>query len=119
MKTNKAALIVIYLLITGALCLGGILYSTGGSFAEWSDTHKVGYFIDMHARLLSFAGIAISLLCFAFAIGMTAAFARIRQLEALIYEKKTEPNQALEPTSTAVTPPADAGDRASGTRGSP
>jgi len=28
------------------------------------------------------------------------------------------PNQALEPTSTAVTPPADAGDRASGTRGS-
>ena len=29
------------------------------------------------------------------------------------------PNQALEPTSTAVTPPADAGDRASGTRGSP
>ena len=31
---------------------------------------------------------------------------------------KTEPNQALEPTSTAVTPPADAGDRASGTRGS-
>jgi hypothetical protein len=32
---------------------------------------------------------------------------------------KTEPNQALEPTSTAVTPPASAGDRASGTRGSP
>jgi hypothetical protein len=30
-----------------------------------------------------------------------------------------EPNQALEPTSTAVTPPASAGDRASGTRGSP
>jgi hypothetical protein len=41
---------------------------------------------------------------------------------------KKPPNQALEPTSTAVTPPAsasevlrrdeDAGDRASGTRGS-
>ena len=29
-----------------------------------------------------------------------------------------EPNQAPEPTSTAVTPPAVAGDRASGTRGS-
>jgi len=28
------------------------------------------------------------------------------------------PNQALEPTSTAVTPPAVAGDRASGARGS-
>jgi hypothetical protein len=31
---------------------------------------------------------------------------------------KKLPNQAPEPTSTAVTPPADAGDRASGTRGS-
>ena len=34
-------------------------------------------------------------------------------------KKRIEPNQALEPTSTAVTPPAVAGDRASGTRGSP
>ena len=34
-------------------------------------------------------------------------------------DKKKEPNQALEPTSTAVTPPASAGDRASGARGSP
>jgi hypothetical protein len=33
--------------------------------------------------------------------------------------EKNSPNQALEPTSTAVTPPAVAGDRASGTRGSP
>ena len=32
------------------------------------------------------------------------------------YQKQA--NQALEPTSTAVTPPADAGDRASSTRGS-
>jgi len=30
-----------------------------------------------------------------------------------------EPNQAAEPTRTAVTPPARAGDRASGARGSP
>ena len=37
----------------------------------------------------------------------------------LLTSNETEPNQALEPTSTAVTPPADAGDRASGTRGSP
>jgi len=35
-----------------------------------------------------------------------------------ISEENKKPNQALEPTSTAVTPPADAGDRASGTRGS-
>jgi hypothetical protein len=36
------------------------------------------------------------------------------------YQKQNKaPNQALEPTSTAVTPPAIAGDRASGTRGSP
>jgi hypothetical protein len=34
-------------------------------------------------------------------------------------DMKKEPNQALEPTSTAVTPPASAGDRASGARGSP
>ena len=32
---------------------------------------------------------------------------------------KNGPNKAAEPTSTAVTPPADAGDRASGARGSP
>ena len=31
---------------------------------------------------------------------------------------RAEPNQAPEPTSTAVTPPAVAGERASGTRGS-
>ena len=36
----------------------------------------------------------------------------------MVYIYKRWPNQALEPTSTAVTPPADAGDRASGTRGS-
>jgi len=44
------------------------------------------------------------------------------QLAAIIWfisEHMKKPNQALEPTSTAVTPPADAGDRASGTRGSP
>jgi hypothetical protein len=39
---------------------------------------------------------------------------RLAALEAI----EAEPNQALEPTSTAVTPPAVAGDRASGTRGS-
>jgi hypothetical protein len=38
---------------------------------------------------------------------------------ALFYIIKMKPNQALEPTSTAVTPPASAGDRASGARGSP
>ena len=36
----------------------------------------------------------------------------------VFHYRKTEPNQAPEPTSTAVTPPAVAGDRASGTRGS-
>jgi len=36
---------------------------------------------------------------------------------ALLYIRKPKPNQA--PKSTAVTPPADAGDSASGTRGSP
>ena len=38
--------------------------------------------------------------------------------DCFLPKQKTEPNQALEPTSTAVTPPASAGDRASGTRGS-
>ena len=42
-------------------------------------------------------------------LGMMWLFLRLQPLEE-------EPNQA--PTSTAVTPPADAGDRASGTRGS-
>ncbi|MDD2763923.1 MAG: hypothetical protein PHE83_08135 [Opitutaceae bacterium] len=35
------------------------------------------------------------------------------------FRKSQKPNQAAEPTRTAVTPPADAGDRASGARGSP
>jgi len=39
-------------------------------------------------------------------------------LRFVLRAKDKEANQALEPTSTAVTPPADAGDRASGTRGS-
>ncbi len=34
-------------------------------------------------------------------------------------ERKDRPNQAAEPTRTTVTPPAGAGDRASGARGSP
>jgi len=33
--------------------------------------------------------------------------------------KRIEPNQAAEPTRTTVTPPASAGDRTSGARGSP
>jgi hypothetical protein len=36
-----------------------------------------------------------------------------------IKDEAKEPNKAAEPTSTAVTPPAGAGDRASGARGSP
>jgi len=60
---------------------------------------------------------------------MTELGTRGIQIGFDIYAPETEPNQALEPTSTAVTPPAsasgvlrrdeDAGDRASGTRGSP
>jgi hypothetical protein len=42
-----------------------------------------------------------------------------RMVHELFESAKKPPNQALEPTSTAVTPPAVAGDRASGTRGSP
>ena len=45
------------------------------------------------------------------------ALALAWSIQCLI-RRKTEPNQAPEPTSTAVTPPAVAGDRASGTRGS-
>jgi hypothetical protein len=45
-------------------------------------------------------------------------FARLYNRQ-ILKQKKKEPNQALEPTSTAVTPPASAGDRASGARGSP
>jgi len=40
------------------------------------------------------------------------------QIHALSVSENS-PNKALEPTSTAVTPPAIAGDRASGARGSP
>jgi hypothetical protein len=40
-------------------------------------------------------------------------------LAGLAHEILKAPNQAAEPTRTAVTPPADAGDRASGARGSP
>jgi len=47
-----------------------------------------------------------------------AVFSKILR-EAAKPEAKNEPIQAPEPTSTAVTPPADAGDRASGTPGSP
>ena len=50
---------------------------------------------------------------------MTELGARGIEIGFDIYAPKTEPNQALEPTSTAVTTPASAGDRASGTRGSP
>jgi hypothetical protein len=41
-----------------------------------------------------------------------------RSSSSELHCRPTQPNQALEPTSTAVTPPASAGDRASGTRGS-
>ena len=37
----------------------------------------------------------------------------------VIEPRKSSPNQAAEPTRTSGTPPADAGDRASGARGSP
>ena len=53
------------------------------------------------------------------AVSLLIVGAVVCLLRLLVHAKKTEPNQALEPTSTAVTPPAVAGDRASGTRGSP
>jgi hypothetical protein len=40
-------------------------------------------------------------------------------LQQVSLRKKPEANQAAEPTRTTVTPPAGAGDRASGARGSP
>jgi hypothetical protein len=42
-----------------------------------------------------------------------------RALAGLAHEILKAPNQAAEQTRTTVTPPADAGDRASGARGSP
>jgi hypothetical protein len=51
--------------------------------------------------------------------GQGALEALREEARQISYQKYTRANQALEPTSTAVTPPADAGDRASGTRGSP
>jgi hypothetical protein len=39
--------------------------------------------------------------------------------DRLIILSRERPNQAAEPTRTTGTPPADAGDRASGARGSP
>jgi hypothetical protein len=88
MKNNKPAFVFLALLIAGALGLGGSLFCVGRSFAKWDDTQKVGYFINVHAELLSFAGISIFLLCFAISFGLYAAFARIWQLEALIREKE-------------------------------
>ncbi len=41
-----------------------------------------------------------------------------RETRRYLTKETIPPNQTPEPTSTAVTPPADAGDRASGTRGS-
>ena len=46
------------------------------------------------------------------------AYIATDSLPLVVTVERIRPNQALEPTSTAVTPPADAGDRASGTRGS-
>jgi hypothetical protein len=88
MKNNKPVFVFLALLIAGALSLGGSVFCVGRSFAKWNGDQKIGYFINIHAQLLSFAGISIFLLCFAIAFGLYAAFARIWQLEALIREKE-------------------------------
>jgi hypothetical protein len=56
---------------------------------------------------------------FYFVVSAAGFFLVIGCLKLRAERKQMKPNQALEPTSTAVTPPADAGDRASGARGSP
>jgi ascorbate-specific PTS system EIIC-type component UlaA len=53
-----------------------------------------------------------------FSIIVGCAFVWMVAVKPFLEGMRNEPNQALEPTSTAVTPPAVAGDRASGTRGS-
>lgn len=84
MTKNTGQFILFFVGITAALSFSGILISTGISFAEWNDTQKIGYFIDVHARLLVYAGIAINLLGFTLGFALIVAFARIRQLEALV-----------------------------------
>lgn len=84
MNKFKAPTLISMLLIFGAFTFAGMVTSTGASFAEWSEHHSVGYFVDIHAKLLTFAGVAIALLCFALLFGLTGAFARIRQLESII-----------------------------------
>jgi hypothetical protein len=97
MKKETIAYVTLCALVFAALIYGGRAYSIGSSFAEWNASHQTDYFINMHARLLSDAGIAISLLCFALAIGLSAAFSRIRQLEALVRERRMMPNQSNDP----------------------
>jgi hypothetical protein len=99
MKKETFAYVTLYLLVFAALIYGGRAYCIGGSFAKWDPSHQTGYFINMHAGLLSDAGIAISLLCFALAIGLGAAFSRIRQLEALVRERSMMPNQSKDPAA--------------------
>lgn len=84
MKTNLLWAAIAYILGIVALSCGGILFSTGGSFARWDAGHDIGYFVDMHAHLLSQAGVAICALVFALSFGLGLAFKRIARLEALI-----------------------------------
>jgi hypothetical protein len=88
MKKNTLFIAIPYLFGTVAMCYGGILYETGGSFARWSAYHDAEYFTNMHARLLESAGIAILALVFALYFGLQIAFRRIRLLEALVEEQR-------------------------------
>ncbi len=38
---------------------GVMLFSRGISFARWSETHAIDYFIDVHAGLLVIAGVGL------------------------------------------------------------
>jgi LysM repeat protein len=46
-------------------------------------------------------------------------FTKLKVGQILVVSVPDEPNQSSEPTATGVTPPAGAGDRAAGSRGSP
>jgi len=96
-----------------------------GTPLEWWQVHwlaTIGEYVGLpvmgaafalgHLRLPQYAYSALFPLC-------ALIWAWFVYLILAAFFQKKEPNQALEPTSTAVTPPASAGDRASGTRGSP
>ncbi len=81
---NHWETLLFFLFFFCMLATGIILMSQGATFARWNEDMPINYFIDEHAKLLTFSGVGL----FVAALWCVRLHSRLYKLEKVISDKQ-------------------------------